>query len=146
MCKKFAKNGLSNINQAQMKDVLLSVNWWNVIKCLLWNEVLFALQLNVCMAIKYNCFCLWKHHVNLLLQSFLKYYLQNTNKIFSFVIEWAFDIIRRPYSSCTGDHFDLYSNRGMWLHANLIIHSFIHSFVRSFIRSFIHSFVRSVIE
>ena len=25
---------------AQLKDVLLSVNWWNLIKCLLWNEVL----------------------------------------------------------------------------------------------------------
>jgi hypothetical protein len=28
---------------------------------------LFLSSLYVCMAIKYNCFCLWKHHVNVLL-------------------------------------------------------------------------------
>ena len=40
MCGKFAKNGISNINQTlfNLNKLLLSINWWNLIKCLLWNE------------------------------------------------------------------------------------------------------------
>jgi hypothetical protein len=42
MCQKLAKKRPIKYQPsfAQIKDVLLSVNWWNLIKCLFWNEVL----------------------------------------------------------------------------------------------------------